>query len=95
MPRGSKPGERRGGRTKGTQNKATPEIREYARQLLNGPAYCAKLEELLVSGRLPAPIWALLYQYGYGKPVEYIEHSGQIELPVRVVHEYHAENARQ
>jgi hypothetical protein len=40
MPRGSKPGERRGGRKKGTPNKATSEAREafqlvYERQLPN------------------------------------------------------------
>ena len=32
MPRGSKPGERRGGRQAGTPNKATAELREYAGQ---------------------------------------------------------------
>ena len=32
MPRGSKPGERRGGRAKGTPNKATVEVKELARQ---------------------------------------------------------------
>lgn len=32
MPRGSKPGERRGGRQKGTPNKATADIREAAQE---------------------------------------------------------------
>lgn len=32
MPRGSQPGERRGGRQKGTPNKATADIREAAQQ---------------------------------------------------------------
>lgn len=32
MPRGSQPGERRGGRAKGTPNKLTKEIREHARR---------------------------------------------------------------
>lgn len=36
MPRGSLPGERRGGRKKGTPNKATPEIREHFRMLIEG-----------------------------------------------------------
>ena len=32
MPRGSQPGERRGGRAKGTQNRISTEIREAARR---------------------------------------------------------------
>jgi len=36
MPRGSKPGERRGGRRKGTPNKVTAEMREAFRQLIEG-----------------------------------------------------------
>lgn len=40
--RGSKPGERRGGRVKGTPNKATAEIRDIARQ------YTAEAFEALV-----------------------------------------------
>jgi len=34
MPRGSAPGERRGGRTKGTPNKVTQDFRETVRRLL-------------------------------------------------------------
>lgn len=43
MPRGSKPGERRGGRQKGTPNKATADIREAAQQ------YSAQALEVLVN----------------------------------------------
>ena len=35
MPGGSSPGERRGGRQKGTPNRATAELREYAGQFTN------------------------------------------------------------
>lgn len=35
MPRGSKPGERRGGRVAGTPNKATASLKEFAGQYTN------------------------------------------------------------
>lgn len=43
MPRGSKPGERRGGRQKGTLNKATADIREAAQE------YSVQALQVLVS----------------------------------------------
>lgn len=50
MPRGARPGERRGGRAKGTPNKATAEIREVAKGY--GPAAIRRAAELagLISG---------------------------------------------
>lgn len=50
MPKGSRPGERRGGRKPGVPNKATREIKEVAQQY--GPAALKKLAELagLVKG---------------------------------------------
>lgn len=36
MPRGSQPGERRGGRTKGTPNKLTKDVREAILQVAEG-----------------------------------------------------------
>jgi hypothetical protein len=44
VSRGSKPGERRGGRQAGTPNKATSEIKEAAREF--GPAAITRLAEL-------------------------------------------------
>lgn len=44
MPRGSKPGERRGGRKAGTPNHATAEIKDLARR--HGPAALAELVRL-------------------------------------------------
>jgi hypothetical protein len=49
MPRGSAPGERRGGRAKGTPNKVTDEIRTVARQY--GPAVIERLA--MMAGVVP------------------------------------------
>ena len=67
--RGSKPGERRGGRVKGTPNKVSAEIRETARQLVEDEAYRAELAKRLVEGKA-AHMETLLFHYAYGKPKE-------------------------
>lgn len=45
MPRGARPGERRGGRIKGTPNKVTADIREAAQK--HGPAALKHLVHLM------------------------------------------------
>ncbi len=52
--KGSKPGERRGGRQPGTQNKATADVKAAAQ--IYGPAAVTRLAELagLVDGKSPA-----------------------------------------
>jgi len=47
MPRGSKKGERRGGRTKGTKNKATLEIKQILAKNVNFNVVVKKLMELV------------------------------------------------
>lgn len=84
--RGAKPGERRGGRQKGTPNKAAvhPEIRELCRQ------WTAEAVETLVSvmrqtDNLPAAISAAreILDRGWGKPVQPVS-GADAEGPVRV-----------
>ena len=79
MPRGSKPGERRGGRKPGIPNKATAEIKDIARKL--GPKAVETLAKLagLVPGAKAAEseqarIGALnsILDRGYGKPAQAI-----------------------
>lgn len=59
----------------------------------NGRAYVDTLHALAVGAhdnpsiRLTA--LKTLLEHGYGKPKEQVEHSGEINLPIRVVHEYH------
>ena len=91
MARGSAPGERRGGRTKGTPNKATVEIKEIARQY--GPQAVEELAKL--AGLSPdgvgkaeseqARMGALnsLLDRGYGKPSQAI--IGDAENPVEAI----------
>ena len=79
MPAGSKPGERRGGRQKGSLNKATKDIAEAAKK------YTTKSLKLLGdivddenatnSDRLRAA--ALLLDRGYGKPSQVLNHRGE------------------
>jgi hypothetical protein len=61
-----------GGRKAGTPNKATAEIKDVARSLLEDPVYQAKLKRRLRDGKAPQ-IEQLLYHYAYGKPKERFE----------------------
>lgn len=71
---------RKGGRPKGSLNKATIEIKEAARLLLEDPVYQASLKARLEAGTAGA-VEPLLYHYVYGKPKDTIEH----QLPMRPV----------
>lgn len=83
MPRGSQPGERRGGRKKGTPNKATAEVKALARSY--GPKAIEKLARLaglLAEGEgaaasEQAQVSAItqLLDRGYGKPAQVVEGS--------------------
>jgi hypothetical protein len=68
--RGSKPGERRGGRQKNTPNKATASIREIARQYTDEAILT--LAEVMRDEEQPAPARVsaanALLDRGYGKP---------------------------
>ena len=57
------------GRPKGVPNKASAEIREAARRLLEDEAYQRGLSVRLIKGRAPH-METLLYHYAYGKPKE-------------------------
>ena len=60
------------GRPKGALNKATREVREWARGLLEDPLYRAALQRRLIDGTCPPQLEVLLYHYAYGKPVDVI-----------------------
>lgn len=78
-PRGKpfQPGDPRAGRKRGALNRATREIREVARGLLERPEYVAKLKERLDAGTAGA-VEPLLYHYGYGKPKETVAVEGPV-----------------
>jgi len=81
---GSKPGERRGGRQKGTPNRVTREIRALA--VGYGPDCIAGLAEIAIGPKTRsanemtrlAAIRELLDR-GYGRPAQSLMHSGAIE----------------
>lgn len=85
--RGSKPGERRGGRKKGTPNKATAEIKEAARK--HGRAVIAALAELVVTkdkngaykfaDEVRVKAGKELLDRGYGKATSINVHQGDEE----------------
>ncbi len=72
-----------GGRKPGVPNRATLEIREAAKSLIEDPGYLRSLKTRLKSGRAPH-METLLFHYAYGKPKETMEHSGLDGAPIVV-----------
>lgn len=75
-------GDPRAGRPKGVQNKATVEIREASKRLLEDDAYQANLLERLRDGKAPH-METLLHHYAYGKPKETHELTGKDGGPIQ------------
>jgi hypothetical protein len=62
-----------GGRPKGAQNKATLEIKVFARNFLMSDRYRRTLERRILAGTAPQ-IEVLLHHYAFGKPTDkYVE----------------------
>ena len=55
-------------------NKATGEIKTFARSLLEDAVYRARLKQRIINGKAPQ-IEALLYAHAYGKPRMVSEHN--------------------
>jgi len=85
MPRNRIPPPPGPGRPKGSLNKATIEIRDVARNLLEDPKYIESLKYRLMQGQA-AHMETLLHHYAYGKPSE----SMNVTLPetVKIIHEF-------
>ena len=73
---------RTGGRKVGTPNKATLEIREAARQIVESEQGRKKMLELYNIGELHPALVQMLHHYAYGKPKERVEHSGPDGRPI-------------
>lgn len=86
--RGSKPGERRGGRVKGVPNKATAEIREIAREY-TAVAIKALADVVQNSESDAARVSAAnaILDRAYGRPSQSVAISGADGGPVRHAHE--------
>lgn len=88
MPRGSKPGERRGGRKRGTPNKVTQEIREVTQGLFD-EGYWANVKTRISEGKLAPAVECRLLGYAFGEPKQQHEISGELQHAIkRVVHEH-------
>src|SRR5262245_61590818 len=72
--RGHKP---MGGRPKGSRNKATIEVRDFARQLIEDPAYQERLRQRVIEGKAPQ-MEMLLFKYAYGQPVGHHEVNAEV-----------------
>lgn len=83
MPRGSQKGERRGGRKKGTPNKATAEIRELAQAY--APEYLAELARLAKEAQsesVRVSAIGMLLDRGYGKASQQMQLTGKDDEPL-------------
>ncbi len=79
MARGSKPGERRGGRKAGVPNKATREIRDIAQSY--GEKAIREAGRLMTNAETePARIAAIniILDRAYGRPAQAVKHEGAI-----------------
>jgi len=61
-------GKKTGGRTKGTPNKATREVKTFCASLLESARYQRQLRERVHKGTLPPALEAMLWHYAYGVP---------------------------
>ena len=59
----------KGGRPRGSFNRTTIEVREFARRLIEDPEYQASLRRRMIAGKAPQ-MEMLLFNHAYGKPVE-------------------------
>lgn len=82
MPRNTSGLNRGGpGRKPGIPNKATQEIKEVARRLLEDPDYVQNLKRRLQRGDA-GQVEPLLYHYAYGKPKETVALEGNPMAPL-------------
>ena len=76
---GSKPGERRGGRQKGTPNKSTADLKAYAQQFTQEAIDTAvTLMRTAESEATRIAAVSVVLDRAHGKPRQEIEHSGTI-----------------
>lgn len=89
--RGSKPGERRGGRQPGTPNKVTATLKEYAApyttEAIDGLVTLARSENTPAAARVAA--WREVLDRGVGKPHQALTIDGEVpKAPVAVTFVY-------
>lgn len=78
-----------GGRTRGTRNKIQADVAVWCRSLIESVEYRSNYERRLKAGELAPQLEVIAWHYGYGKPIERVEHSGPAGGPI-VVHDHFA-----
>jgi hypothetical protein len=73
-------GRKTGGRRPGSLNKATIEVKQACAELVDDPAYRAKLKQRLLAGTLSPALESLLWYYAKGKPREDIGVEAKVEF---------------
>jgi hypothetical protein len=88
MPRNTS-GLKRGGpgRPPGVPNKASSEIKEAARSIVEDAEYVESLKRRVKAGRAPH-METLLFHYAYGKPKETVDLNANVRHTAKVVHEH-------
>ena len=86
-------GKKTGGRTAGTPNRVTAEIRDLARALFDD-AYWARKRMEIHSGRCHPSIEAKLLAYGYGEPKQSVDIQGDVSIQTIVKHIYESAEGR-
>lgn len=69
-----------GGRQKGTPNKTTVEVREFARALFARPAVQARIIAMAEEGKLAPAVFVAYLQYAYGKVPETVQVAGRVTV---------------
>jgi hypothetical protein len=82
QPHGKVPGS---GRKPGGLNKRTVQFAEMARTIVEDPEVWKLWLKQACIGELPTPIMQLLCHYAWGRPVERIEHSGDVDKPLVLI----------
>jgi hypothetical protein len=73
MPRGARPGERRGGRQVGSRNKRSLDGEAYARAIVEDVEVRAQMLKQAQQGVLAPELVKTLLSYAFGKPVEVVD----------------------
>ena len=74
-----------GGRKMGTPNKATVEVRAWARGVVEDPQVHATTLDLARSGRLAPAVLIELLHYAYGKPKDTTDVHVQVSRMIRIM----------
>jgi hypothetical protein len=73
----------KGGRTKGSENKSTAIIKQLVQSNVDFPKLIKKLSIRAMKNDTQAA--KILFEYGFGKAPQPLEHSGEITLPIKFV----------